>query len=600
MNTRSKIGQKLKRRTNILVILAILTISIPLISLFSWNYVKNSVYNMNVISDQIVDQMNDSCKSVIQYAGWITTDKRLLSLIKEYDLAREAEPSLYAEPVQNTDFTQIPKDTSYYENLISNQLTELAGMSASIQDIVLLLDDGRVFRSVFINDSDIDSILCSDWYQKQEKKNYLKFFSPDGQDNFTFCAPLESMSGLYGKIILTFRADSLIQLIQTADKTFRHYVWLDTWNQPFYSSSGEAAFDYAPVVDHSARYRLQEDFILNRGSGIYITHISEVTRWKFIAYVPYHELLGNFFPIFIILILSVLFVVLLASFILNPLIRNIIEPLEVLSLHMKKVPDGEEALVDIRTGDEIEDLSHAFNQMALELQKHIRRLLENEKTKQQMKYGLLISQINPHFIYNTMNTINYLARKGRNEDIVVLNNALIRILKDSLRINDISVFDTVEQEIDVVKQYMTIQSCRYADQIRVFWEVAEDVLKRKIPKHIIQPIVENALLHGFLSEDLSDWDEEPFIRIQVYKKTDADQLVIRIEDNGVGIDMENYRKLCLEADRQEEDEASRGNHIGLANIRWRLNYLLKEDQALTVERAEPHGTVVTILIGIQN
>ena len=103
-----------------------------------------------------------------------------------------------------------------------------------------------------------------------------------------------------------------------------------------------------------------------------------------------------------------------------------------------------------------------------------------------------------------------------------------------------------------------------------------------------------------MSEDLSDWDEEPFIRIQVYKKTDADQLVIRIEDNGVGIDMENYRKLCLEADRQEEDEASRGNHIGLANIRWRLNYLLKEDQALSVERAEPHGTVVTILIGIQN
>lgn len=599
MKTRSKIGQKLKRRTSILVILAILTISIPLIFLFSWNYVKNSVNNMNVISDQIVDQMNDSCKSVIQYAGWITTDKRLLSLIQEYGLTRAEE------------------ERAYYESLISNQLTELAGMSASIQDIVLLLEDGRVFRSVFIEDSDVERILSSDWYRKQEEENYLKFFYPDGPNRFTFCAPLESMSGLYGKIILTFRSDSLIQLIQTADKTFRHYLWLDAWNQPFYSGGGDTAFDYAPVLDHSARYRLQEDFILNRGSGIYITHISEVTRWKFIAFVPYHELLGNFFPIFIILIVSVLLVVLLASFILNPLIRNIIEPLEVLSQHMKKVPGGEEALVDIRTGDEIEDLSHAFNQMTLELQKHIRSLLENEKTKQQMKYGLLISQINPHFIYNTMNTINYLARKGRTGDIVVLNNALIRILKDSLRINDISVFDTVEQEIDVVKQYMTIQSCRYADQIRVFWEVKEDVLNFKIPKHIIQPIVENALLHGFLSEDLSGWEEEPFIRIKIYKeafclrnappetgrepdeKTDADQLVIRIEDNGVGIDMEQYRQLCLEADRQEENEASRGSHIGLANIRWRLNYLLKEEQSLTVEQASPHGTVVTIRIGKQ-
>ena len=117
MKTRSKIGQKLKRRTSILVILAVLTISIPLIFLFTWNYVKNSVNNMNVISDQIVDQMNDSCKSVIQYAGWITTDKRLLSLIQEYDLTRAEE------------------ERAYYESLISNQLTELAGMSASIQDI---------------------------------------------------------------------------------------------------------------------------------------------------------------------------------------------------------------------------------------------------------------------------------------------------------------------------------------------------------------------------------------------------------------------------------------------------------------------------------
>ena len=104
MKTRSIIGQKLKRRTSILVILAILTISIPLIFLFSWNYVKNSVYNMNVISDQIVDQMND---------GWITTDKRLLTLLKEFDLTQEAE------------------ERSYYESLISNKLTELAATAVT-------------------------------------------------------------------------------------------------------------------------------------------------------------------------------------------------------------------------------------------------------------------------------------------------------------------------------------------------------------------------------------------------------------------------------------------------------------------------------------
>lgn len=97
-----------------------------------------------------------------RWTGWITTDKRLLSLIQEYGLTRAEE------------------ERAYYESLISNQLTELAGMSASIQDIVLLLEDGRVFRSVFIEDSDVERILSSDWYRKQEEENYLKFFYPDG------------------------------------------------------------------------------------------------------------------------------------------------------------------------------------------------------------------------------------------------------------------------------------------------------------------------------------------------------------------------------------------------------------------------------------
>jgi len=127
--------------------------------------------------------------------------------------------------------------------------------------------------------------------------------------------------------------------------------------------------------------------------------------------------------------------------------------------------------VNIQTGDEIEELSHAFNDMSLELKKHVEMLLAKQQKEQELEYGLRISQINPHFIYNTMNTINYLARKSRTEDIVTINNALIHIMKDSLRINETSVFDTVDTELKVVEQYLKIQEYRYGEQIKIIQEI---------------------------------------------------------------------------------------------------------------------------------
>ena len=115
----------------------------------------------------------------------------------------------------------------------------------------------------------------------------------------------------------------------------------------------------------------------------------------------------------------------------------------------------------VNSTDEIGEVGASFNVMAKRLQENIVEMVEQEKRERQLKYGLMISQVDPHFIYNTMNMITYLAQKNRNEDVIAVNKAMIQILRDRLRIEVDNVYDTVEQEIKVVREYLLIQKYRY-------------------------------------------------------------------------------------------------------------------------------------------
>ena len=198
-----------------------------------------------------------------------------------------------------------------------------------------------------------------------------------------------------------------------------------------------------------------------------------------------------------------------------------------------------------------------------------------------------------------MNTINYLARKGRCNDIVVVNNALICILKDSLRISEHSAFDSIACEVNVTRQYLAIQQYSYPETISIIWDVDPALESCQIPKHILQPIVENSIVHGFLNDCFESLrGEDPYIHLSICSSADhAGKICITIEDNGIGINMEAYEKIVKESEHFDmENEYNRGKHIGLANIRWRLSYLLKEEQELLISPCSPHGTRVVIFL----
>ena len=340
----------------------------------------------------------------------------------------------------------------------------------------------------------------------------------------------------------------------------------------------------------------EEGFRIDDGGVYAVRHVYD-GNWHLVTYLSRDEVIARNEPQAYVIIFSfAIFGV--VSILAVVLITNVfVRPLKDVSSQMEAIANGDfNARVDIRSNDEIGQVSQSFNTMAGRLETTMEEILEREKMEHQMRYGLLIAQVDPHFIYNTMNTITYLAQKGRNEDVIIVNRAMIDILRDRLRIDINDVYDTVIQEIHVVEQYLTIQQYRFQgvfkQQIRV------DPKAENIPilKNVIQPLVENALGHGILEN--KDENGEPLGgRISIDADLEGKEVVIRVADNGNGMTEET-----LEAVLHSPDAPERGTKIGLRNIRERLTYIYGDKATFEITSritSRPgFGTTVTMRLPV--
>lgn len=573
---KQSIEQKIKRRINILLIAALIIVSIPLIFMYLSSYFKNNLKQLNTIAQQTSHQIDSIHQNVATFSKWVPMDKDLI-----YYLNCLASDTSSAYQITN---------------LISNRLTELTGHSSGITDIILFLPEGD-FSSIFMTEDELQSLKNSSWLSEIRSSGDDSAFSyiNDETGKFYYYTTLDSFSNLTGEMLICTNAEELQDALDLTAGSFHHSLWLDNQNNPL-EDHDFPENERIRNTFNNIHYNYFSTETVYDPTGILSVFHTDVAHWKFISYISYFDLFRQLLPLLLTILGALVCIIFITSRVLTPVIRNVTAPIIKLSQRMKSLPYSEAEPLYIHTGDEIEDLANAFNQMSAELKHHIQMLLDEQKKEETLRYGLMVSQINPHFIYNTMNTINYLARKERTGDIVVINSALIHIMKDCLRINEFSVFDTLQNEIHVTKEYLTIQNYRYSSEVEVIWDVDETLLERNIPKQLLQPIIENSLIHGFLAieEEELPCSFFPRITISVFAVSHRSGVCIRIEDNGAGINIEDYKKLCEQLDSVDNSEETRGKHIGLANIKWRLSYLLNDRQDLDISPASPHGTIVTI------
>lgn len=264
---------------------------------------------------------------------------------------------------------------------------------------------------------------------------------------------------------------------------------------------------------------------------------------------------------------------------------SITHPISELSHVTDQVARGDLSVrANINTGIEAITLSHSLNAMIDE----INGLLEQVKTEQirlrRAEFELLQSQINPHFLYNTLDTIVWLAEVGDQEKVVQMVGNLSDFFRTSLSQGKDIV--TVERELQHVRSYLEIQQVRYQDILTYELNVPETVYSYMIPKITLQPLVENALYHGIKNK-------RGLGKIVISGRTDGKELILQVKDNGIGIDEERLHKVKASIKNKTAEE---GGIYGLYNVNERIGLHFGEAYGIHIESTFGEGTVVQVTL----
>ncbi|MEN6316332.1 MAG: sensor histidine kinase [Clostridiaceae bacterium] len=318
------------------------------------------------------------------------------------------------------------------------------------------------------------------------------------------------------------------------------------------------------------------------GSDVVLYYTSTYTGWKIINAIPFNNLMNNIASLRnAVLIISVLciFVVVILSVVISD---RITKPLQKLKDAMRRVQDGDMNTYFYSEGfDEVKTLSNGFNSMLDEMNMLIANLLKEEKEKRKALINSLQAQVNPHFIYNTLNTVKCLARKYNADDIRELVTALVNLLQES--ISNPNEMMALAKELENVKSYLKIQQYRYNDSFRYFISTDEDLPDIKVPKLIIQPIVENAIFHG-----IEPKGTRGTLSINICKS--ENNIVIKIIDDGVGFSRKGSSLRKLSGDEMKF------KGIGIKNVDERLKLYYGAGYGLTLFSIRGCGTTVELRI----
>ena len=355
------------------------------------------------------------------------------------------------------------------------------------------------------------------------------------------------------------------------EKLTRSYLSPDGLNEIINESNGNSSY-ILKVKNLSGNY-----------TRVFVSSIPYTKDWLLCTMIEDNQIYGqtnNIINLIVRLGLFFLLVAILFSIIIS---GSIVKPIQKLKYNMLEVSSGNlDSYYSVENKDEISILGNAFNKMLDDIKGLIDQvyIIENQKRNAELKS--LQSQINPHFLYNTLDTAQWKALEYNAFEVADIINLLSGFFRLSL--SDGKEFITIDDELQHVANYLEIQKIRYKEKVNYTINMDESLKPYLIPKLILQPLVENSIYHGLKLKK-----QKGFINIDIYSKNEY--LLIKVEDNGLGIDPGKLKLL-----RENLDNSIESEHYGLYNINERLKLTFKDKYEITIESKFEIGTKVLIQI----
>ncbi|MFC0215615.1 sensor histidine kinase [Paenibacillus chartarius] len=321
-------------------------------------------------------------------------------------------------------------------------------------------------------------------------------------------------------------------------------------------------------------------------------------NWLLVGFVPEGDLFAKLHKLRTSILLFASLLLIGAIVTASWLSYGITKPLSMLASAMRFVQRGDFAAAEARipprtiVRNEIGFVTSTFRNMVVQLRQHIKTEFELKLLRQQAEYKALLMQINPHFLFNTLELLSSLTLQKRTDDAVRVIESLGKMLRFSLKISDDIV--AVEEEIKYLRYYVTILQTRFGDKLDIDIERDGDLQRLRVVKFLLQPLVENAVKYSFQARSIA------VIRIGV--RREAEQLVFTVADNGPGMDETAVNKLAAEAgggNGMESILISANRQIGLRNVLARGKIYYGARFSFSIDTAPGQGTRIELRLPIQ-
>lgn len=344
------------------------------------------------------------------------------------------------------------------------------------------------------------------------------------------------------------------------------------------------------IVEESGENKHTEMKIQGRNSSVSVME-NEETGWKIFVYTPQSDVYAAGLRNLLGMLIAMVFVLTVAIILGILLSRQISRPVRVLIKAMDKVDKGKVRYIDEQEydwKDEMGYLLRSYNQMGRRINESIEKIYVYQLNQKQTELKMLQFQINPHFLYNTLNTISSIAALEGIDEISRISDNLSNMFQYNIKGRDIV---PLKDEIRHVQNYMGIQTIRFPGKYEFTYQMDDNICDEPMLKFILQPLVENALQHAF--ERMKEIN-----KVSLSCKTDGDDILISIYDNGIGIDEQTLNQLNREFDETDTrtlvNNVDRG--IGLRNVNARIKNFYGKGYGIHIESCLDEYTVIHIRI----
>lgn len=577
------IGKFSSIQSVIFATVAVLVLSaVVIVTGVSMKFTNTSIFeNSSEYTHTIIQQMNQNIDSYIDYM------ENIAYLISSNE---DVQDYLFDEKIDNEGRYRI-----------LNQFQTILDSRSDIRNVGIISKNGRML----INDGsksvnqDLD-LNTQEWYATAlEKPNgpiltsshVQHIISGERPWVITLSRGIRDRSGSgekEGVFFIDLNYSAISGLCDQSTVGTKGYAFiLDAKGNIVYHPQQQQLYNELQTENISLIMDTDEDTVLT-GTGndgkLYSISRSEKTGWTVVDCTNVKELLSKSRQAQSVYVLMAIILVIVALLFSRFMARSITLPIQKLRDSMKKVQEGDFSVSDVvvDSKNEIGSLTKSFDVMTHRIHELMEQNVHEQEEKRKSELKALQSQINPHFLYNTLDSIIWMAEGKKNEEVVLMTASLARLLRQSISNEDEVV--PIANEVEYARGYLTIQKMRYKDKLEFQIEVDSSILYIPLIKLVLQPIIENAIYHG-----LKYKESKGLLIVKGFMKDG--NAVLQVIDDGVGMDEETLAHIY---DKHKVNYHSNG--VGVYNVQKRLKLYYGEDYGITYTSELGKGTTATITI----